>query len=166
MDPLTILAAANTAFTVVKKVAKAADEADAVYQSLSKWAGHISDLQEWMSQEEAKPSIFKKIAYNKSATAEAFDTLVAKRKIEEQEKEIKSMFYVGALNHLGINGYKEFIYQRRAIKKKREKEVYEQIRRRKAFFYNTMMGSAITIVVTILISMVWYLIDMIKEVSS
>jgi len=166
MDPLTILAAANTAFTVVKKVAKAADEADAVYQSLSKWAGHISDLQEWMSQEEAKPSIFKKIAYNKSATAEAFDTLVAKRKIEEQEKEIKSMFYIGALNHLGIKGYKEFIYQRRAIKKKREKEVYEQIRRRKAFFYNTMMGSAITIVGTVLISMVWYLIDMIKEASS
>tara|TARA_R110000803_G_scaffold91588_7_gene159094 strand:- start:8404 stop:8904 length:501 start_codon:yes stop_codon:yes gene_type:complete len=166
VDPLTILAAANTAFTVVKKVAKAADEADAVYQSLSKWAGHISDLQEWMSQEEAKPSIFKKIAYNKSATAEAFDTLVAKRKIEEQEKEIKSMFYIGALNHLGIKGYKEFIHQRRAIKKKREKEVYEQIRRRKAFFYNTMMGSAITIIGTILISMVWYLIDMIKEVSS
>lgn len=166
MDPLTILAAANTAFTVVKKVAKAADEADAVYQSLSKWAGHISDLQEFMSQEEAKPSIFKKIVYNKSATAEAFDSLVAKRKIEEQEREIKSMFYVGALNHLGIKGYKEFIQQRRLIKAKREKDLYQQMRRRKAFFYNTMMGGAITLVLTILVSMVWYLIDMIKEASS
>ena len=166
MDPLTILAAANTAFTVVKKVAKAADEADAVYQSLSKWAGHISDLQEWMSQEEAKPSIFKKIAYNKSATAEAFDTLVAKRKIEEQEKEIKSMFYIGALNHLGIKGYREFIYNRRAIKAKREKEVYEQLRRRKAFLYNTIMGGTIMIIGSLLAGMVWYLIDMIKEASS
>tara|TARA_R110002012_G_scaffold32967_3_gene96883 strand:- start:402 stop:902 length:501 start_codon:yes stop_codon:yes gene_type:complete len=166
MDPLTILAAANTAFAVVKKVAKAADEADAVYQSLSKWAGHISDLQEFMSQEEAKPSIFKKIVYNKSATAEAFDSLVAKRKIEEQEREIKSMFYVGALNHLGIKGYKEFIQQRRLIKAKREKDLYQQMRRRKAFFYNTMMGSAITLVLTILVSMIWYLIDMIKEASS
>ena len=165
MDPLTVLAAANTAFTVVKKVAKAADEADAVYRSLSKWAGHISDLQEWMSQEEAKPSIFKKIVYSKSATAEAFDTLVAKRKIEEQEKEIKSMFYVGALNHLGIRGYKEFIHQRRAIKAKREKEVYEQLRRRKAFFYNTTMGGSITIVGTLLAGMIWFLIDMIKEAS-
>ena len=166
MDPLTILAAANTAFTVVKKVAKAADEADAVYKSLSKWAGHISDLQEWMSQEEAKPSIFKKIAYNKSATAEAFDTLVAKRKIEEQEKEIKSMFYIGALNHLGIRGYKEFIQQRRLIKAKREKEVYEQLRRRKAFLYNTIMGGTIMIIGSLLAGMVWYLIDKIKEVSS
>ena len=165
MDPLTLLAAANTAFTVVKKVAKAADEADAVYQSLSKWAGHISDLQEWMSQEEAKPSIFKKIVFSKSETAAAFDTLVAKRKIEEQEREIKSMFYVGALNHLGISGYKEFIRQRRLIKQKRKREVYDQLRRRKAFFYNTMMGGAITIVVTLLISMVWFLIDMIKEAS-
>ena len=165
MDPLTVLAAANTAFTVVKKVAKAANEADEVYRSLSKWAGHISDLQEWMSQEEAKPSIFKKIVYSKSATAEAFDTLVAKRKIEEQEKEIKSMFYVGALNHLGIRGYKEFIHQRRAIKAKREKEVYEQLRRRKAFFYNTTMGGSITIVGTLLAGMIWFLIDMIKEAS-
>ena len=165
MDPLTILAAANTAFTVVKKVAKAADEADAVYQSLSKWAGHISDLQEFMSQEEAKPSIFKKIIYTKSATAEAFDSLVAKRKIEEQEREIKSMFYVGALNHLGIKGYKEFIQQRRLIKAKREKDLYQQMRRRKAFFYNTTMGLAITIVGTLLVSMIWFLIDMIKEVS-
>ena len=166
MDPLTILAAANTAFAVVKKVVKAADEADAVYQSLSKWAGHISDLQEFMSQEEAKPSIFKKIVYSKSATAEAFDSLVAKRKIEEQEREIKSMFYVGALNHLGIKGYKEFIQQRGLIKAKREKDLYQQMRRRKAFFYNTMMGGAITLVLTILVSMVWYLIDMIKEASS
>ena len=133
---------------------------------MSKWAGHISDLQEWMSQEEAKPSIFKKIAYNKSATAEAFDTLVAKRKIEEQEKEIKSMFYIGALNHLGIKGYREFIYNRRAIKAKREKEVYEQLRRRKAFLYNTIMGGTIMIIGSLLAGMVWYLIDKIKEVSS
>ena len=60
---------------------------------------------------------------------------------------------------------KEFIHQRRAIKKKREKEVYEQIRRRKAFFYNTIMGGAITIVGTLLVSMVYFLIDMIKEAS-
>lgn len=119
-----------------------------------------------MSQEEAKPSIFKKIVYSKSATAEAFDSLVAKRKIEEQEAEIKSMFYVGALNHLGIRGYREFIHQRRAIKAKREKEVYEQLRRRKAFFYNTTMGGAITIVGLLLASMIWFLIDMIKEASS
>ena len=75
------------------------------------------------------------------------------------------MFYVGALNHLGINGYKEFIRQRRLIKEKRKREVYDQLRRRKAFFYNTMMGGAITIVVTLLISMIYFLIDMIKEAS-
>ena len=71
----------------------------------------------------------------------------------------------GALCHLGISGYKEFIHQRRAIKKKREKEVYEQIRRRKSFFYNTIMGGAITIVGTLLVSMIYFLIDMIKEAS-
>ena len=51
------------------------------------------------------------------------------------------------------------------IKEKRKREVYDQLRRRKAFFYNTMMGGAITIVVTLLISMIYFLIDMIKEAS-
>ena len=165
LDPFTALAAANTAFSVVKKVVKAGKEAEDIYKSLSKWAGAVSDLQEWMGQEEQKPSIFKKITYQKSATSEAFDSLIAKKKIEEQEAAIKSMFYTGALCHLGINGYREFIKQRRAIKDKREKEVYEQLRRRKAFFYNTLMGGAITILVTVLISMIYFLIDMIQEAS-
>ena len=165
LDPFTCLAAANTAFTLVKKVVKTGKEAEEVYKALSKWAGHVSDLQEWMGAEQKKPSIFKKITYKKSATAEAFDMFIAKKRLEEQEKEIKSMFYVGALCHLGIDGYREFIRQRREIKAKREKEVYEQFRRRKAFFHNTIMGGAITILITILISMMWFLIDMITEAS-
>ena len=165
MDPLIILSAANAAFTVVKKVTKAANEAEEVYKALSKWAGHISDLQEFISQEKSKPSIFKKIVYNKSATAEAFDSLVAERRIAEMEKEIKSSFLVGSLCHLGLQGYREFIRQRRIITDSRKRELYDQMRRRKAFFYNSTMGLAITIVGTLLVSMIWFLIDMIKEAS-
>ena len=83
LDPFTCLAAANTAFTLVKKVVKTGKEAEEVYRALSKWAGHVSDLQEWMGAEQKKPSIFKKITYKKSATAEAFDMLIAKKRLED-----------------------------------------------------------------------------------
>jgi hypothetical protein len=43
---------------------------------------------------------------------------------------------VGPLKcHLGLQGYREFIRQRRLIKEKRKREVYDQLRRRKALFY-------------------------------
>ena len=41
------------------------------------------------------------------------------------------MFTLGELWWLGKEGYNEFIMMRRSIKEKREKMVYEQLRRRK-----------------------------------
>jgi hypothetical protein len=41
------------------------------------------------------------------------------------------MFTLGELWWLGKEGYNEFLMMRRGIKEKREKMVYEQIRRRK-----------------------------------
>jgi hypothetical protein len=49
------------------------------------------------------------------------------------EKEIHHMFTYGELQHLGSDGYKEFIQMRRSIKAKREKMIYEQMRRRQEF---------------------------------
>jgi len=47
------------------------------------------------------------------------------------EEEIRHMFTLGELWWLGKDGYNEFLMMRRSIKEKREKMVYEQIRRRK-----------------------------------
>jgi hypothetical protein len=77
------------------------------------------------------PPLFKKLVFAKSATAEAFDAYAAKIKIAQMEEEIRHMFTLGELWWLGKEGYNEFIMMRRGIKEKREKMVYEQIRRRK-----------------------------------
>lgn len=59
------------------------------------------------------------------------------------------MFIYGDLQHLGQDGYKEFIQMRRSIKDKREKMIYEQMRRRKAFFSALINygGAAIILIV-------------------
>ena len=165
IDPITALATATAIFNGLKTAVKVGKEVEEIYTQLGKWATAVEDVKEHMSQEEKKPSMFKKITYSKSATEAAFDEMASKKKIEDMEKDLKSMFYVGELSFLGITGYRQVIKIRRDIKAKREREVYQQMRRRQAFLYHTKMGSAITIMVLLLSYLIYSLVDMIMEVS-
>ena len=135
LDPVTLLATATAVFNGLKKAVEVGREAEDVFGQLGKWAGAVADLQEWIRTEEENankpPPLFKKLVFNKSATAEAFDTYAAKIKVQQMEEEIRHMFTLGELWWLGKEGYNEFLMMRRSIKEKREKMIYEQIRRRK-----------------------------------
>ena len=148
LDPVTLLATATAVFNGLKKAVELGREAEDVFGQLGKWAGAVSDLQEWMNgQENTKPPLFKKLVFAKSATAEAFDAYAAQVKIKEMEKTLYHWFHYGALQHLGRDGYVEFVQMRRRIKEQREKMVYEQIRRRKRFIKNTSDAIFISVVV-------------------
>ena len=170
MDPVTLLSAASLAFNGVKKAIQVGRDMENIFKQLSVWSGHVSDLQEWMGQEKKykKPTLWQKLTWDKSETAEAFDELIAKKKIEEMEKAIKHEFTWGKLHHLGMDGpygYKAFIKIRRDIKDKRKREVYNQMRARKAFLYNTKMGVFIGAFVLVLIWMGNFLWKAIMEAS-
>ena len=170
MDPVTLLSAASLAFNGVKKAIQVGRDMEDIFKQLSVWSGHVSDLQEWMGQEKKykKPTLWQKLTWDKSETAEAFDELIAKKKIEEMEKAIKHEFTWGKLHHLGMDGpygYKAFIKIRRDIKDKRKREVYNQMRARKAFLYNTKMGVFIGALVLLLIWMGNFLWEAIMEAS-
>lgn len=135
LDPVSLLATATAVFNGLKAAVAVGREAEDVFSQLGKWAGAVADLQEWIRTEEESankpPPLFKKLVFTKSATAEAFDTYAAKIKVAQMEEEIRHMFTLGELWWLGKDGYNEFLMMRRSIKEKREKLVYEQIRRRK-----------------------------------
>jgi DNA-binding FrmR family transcriptional regulator len=137
IDPFSAFTLATTAFNGIKKAVEIGREVQDVYSQLSQWASAASDLQEAISQQDnRKPSLFEKIGFGKNETAEAFDTMIAKQKLIEMEKQIHHMFIYGDLQHLGMDGYKDFIKTRREIKAKREKMIYEQMRRRQKFVKN------------------------------
>ena len=170
MDPVTLLSAASLAFNGVKKAIQVGRDMEDIFKQLSVWSGHVSDLQEWMGQEKKykKPTLWQKLTWDKSETAEAFDELIAKKKIKEMEDAIKHEFTWGKLHHLGMDGpygYKAFIKIRRDIKDKRKREVYNQMRARKAFLYNTKMGVFIGAFVLVLIWMGNFLWKAIMEAS-
>ena len=134
IDPFTAFAAANAAFNGIKRAVEVGKEAQEVYMQLSHWAGALSDLQEAIHQKEnRKPGLFEKIGFEKNEAREAFDTFIAKQKIIEMEREIYNMFLYGNLQHLGIDGYREFVSIKKGIKAKREKMIYEQLRARAKF---------------------------------
>lgn len=130
IDPVTAFAAASTAFRGVQTLVNHGRDIEEVFGALARWAGHVSDVQEWMGQS-TKPSIFKKLTFQDD-TKMAIEAVMYRQKIAAQEKEIREMF-----QWYGPPGaYEEFIKERRRIKAHREKTIYEQQRRRQAFIHN------------------------------
>ena len=142
MDPITLLAAASTAFNGVKKLIEHGREIEDVFSQLGKWATATSDLQEWCRQQDAKPSIFKKLSF-KNDTAAAMDAVTVRMKLAQQEKDIREMFqWYGP-----PDSYEEFIRERRKIKAQREKMIYQQARRRKEFMWFCINTAAIVLAI-------------------
>tara|TARA_R100001480_G_scaffold60819_1_gene73411 strand:+ start:3053 stop:3607 length:555 start_codon:yes stop_codon:yes gene_type:complete len=166
MDPLTALSLATAAFTGVKKVVQAGKDAEDIYKQLSKWAGHVSDLNNFINEkdEDDKPKklgIFEKIGFAKNETSEAFDQIIAKRKVKEMEDEIRHMFTWGELHHLGLDGYRDFIKRRRKIKEDREKLIWDQRRRKRKFIKMCRDITVISIVLLLSVWLIWWMIDII-----
>ena len=161
MDPVTALATANAVFGGIKKAIELGKDAQEIYGELSKWAHAVSDVQEWITGQKAKPSIFKKISFDKTVEAEAFDEFVAKKKLQEMEADLRHEFLYGGLNHLGMDGYRELIHMRRQIKYDREAAFLDQQKRRREFVKTVTDASIIGIAVGFCIYIIWLLVDII-----
>ena len=127
MEPLSVLAMASTAFNGVQKLISAGIEIEDVALHLGRWYGYAADLKE-MEKESEKPPIFRKLLDKGSVEAEALNAVICQKKIQEQERHIRDLIVV----RYGIDTYREMIQMRRDIKKRREKTVYAQKRRRRA----------------------------------
>lgn len=164
MDPITLLAAVTAAFNGVKKAVEIGREVSDVYSQLSSWAGHVGNLQDairGIEEGEKKPSIWKKITFEKSETAEAFDIYAAKQKLIEMEKEIRHMFLYGELNHLGLDGYNEFRRMRQEVREKRSKIIKDQKVSREKFIDNVKLYSIVGVTCLVGILGLWFAISLI-----
>lgn len=154
MDPVTLLAATTAAFNGIKKAIAVGREVQDVFTQLNKWADSAGQLQDFINKardpnHQKKPGIFEKIGFQKSDTAEAMDIYAAQQKLREMEADIQHMFYYGALQHLGQEGYREFIAIRKRVREERERAVRDQARRRKRFIENAFWGTLLIITITI-----------------
>ena len=86
MDPISIIAAATTAFNALKKGIEIGRELQDMGGQLSQWASAISDL-EFLERRVQNPPWYK--AFSSSVQAEAIEIFAAKHKAQAMRDELK-----------------------------------------------------------------------------
>jgi len=155
MDPITALAAATAIWSGIKATIDAGREVQDVFGQLGTWAEQAQHVYEGMGIGGRRPPDQPR----RNETKEAFDIYAARVKMREMEAEIKHMFLYGALNHLGMDGYKEFLDIRHQIKIQRMQQQRDQERADEQFWEDVKYAVSIgmlALVLTGLLGWLWW----------
>ena len=156
MDPVSLVAMASTAFKGVQVLVSKGAEIEHVAQKLGHWYSLVSDLRE-AEKEAENPPLFKKVFDNSSVEEQALNAIIAKKKIEEQEKQIRELIMYA----YGEETYREMMQMRRDIRTKREQVIYKQRRKQRRM----LDVSAIVIGMIIASGVIWTTISFIQSVG-
>ena len=133
MDPLSLIAMASTTFKSIQTLVNKGAEIDHVAQKLGQWYSFASDIKE-AEKEAESPGVFKKLFEGDTVEQQALNSVIAKKKLEEQEKQIRELIVWA----YGVETYQEMIMLRRKIKAEREQVIYKQ-RRRQRILMDTLL---------------------------
>ena len=128
MDPVTAIAAATTAFNVIKKGFEVGRDIESMYGDMGKWMGAISDVNQ-ANKMASNPPIFKKLFAGSSIEEEAMNAFAAKKKAEAMEDELRT--YVNMV--YGPNSWNEILKMQAKIRKDRQEQIYAQEEMRRTF---------------------------------
>ena len=136
LDPISAVAAATSAFNVIKKGIAFGQDLESMTKSLSKWYGAVSDFN-YAEQEVNNAGGVSKLLMKGSIEKMALDITVNKQKIREQEKELRTLIQYT----YGHNVYNEMIELRRKLRKQREDEIYRkrELKRQVIEFFCVLM---------------------------
>jgi len=145
IDPITAVAMATSAFKTVQKMVSMGREIEDTLGQVGKWYGAVSDFNEAKRQAE-NPPIFRRLVASKSVEQEALEMYAHDKRIKQQETELRELL----MYTYGPDAYKELLGMRRKIREQREKTLYAQERKRKAFIWNGAAGIVLSIMIYLL----------------
>tara|TARA_R100000005_G_C4999591_1_gene206353 strand:- start:1630 stop:2100 length:471 start_codon:yes stop_codon:yes gene_type:complete len=128
MDPLSMIAMASTTFKGIQTLVNQGAEIERVAQKLGSWYSYAADIKQ-AEKEAESPGLFKKLFDGNTVEQQALNSVIAKKKLEEQEKQIRELIVWA----YGVETYQEMIMLRRKIKAQREEAIYKQRKRRRFF---------------------------------
>ena len=154
MDPVTAIAAASTAFNVIKKGFDMGRDIESMYGDMGRWMGAVSDVNQ-ANKMAKNPPLFKKLFAGSSIEEDAMNAFAAKKKAEEMENELRS--YVNLV--YGPNSWKEILKLQAKIRKDRQEQIYAQ-QEMQAHVLN-VIGIIIASIVFVLavIGLIWLLLQ-------
>jgi serine/threonine protein phosphatase PrpC len=132
-------------------------EIEQVAAKLGHWFTIISDIKQAEVEAESPP-LFRKVFDGASVEEQALNAVIAKKKVEEQEKQIRELITWA----YGTETYKEMMQMRKDIRAKRERIIY---RRRKA--RQRRLDIAFTLTgVMVMSGIIWATIALIQGASN
>jgi len=134
MDPLSLIAMASTTFKGIQTLVERGAEIESVAQKLGAWYSFAADIRE-AEKEAESPGVFKKLFDGQTVEQQALNSVIAKKKLEEQEKQIRELIIWA----YGTETYQEMIALRREIKARREKVIYKQRRKQRLIMDTTLI---------------------------
>jgi hypothetical protein len=153
MDPLSLVAMASTTFKGLQVLVSKGAEIEHVAKKLGHWYTLVSDINQ-AEREAEKPPLFKKMFDGASVEEQALNAVIAKKKIEEQEKQVRELITWA----YGVETYKEMMQMRRDIRAKRERIIYKQ-RKRQRFMLDV---SAVSMGLIVAGGIVYFTINLIQ----
>ena len=141
MDPLSLVAMASTTFKGIQVLVNKGAEIEHVAQKLGQWYSFAADIKQ-VEKEAESPGIFKKLFDGNTVEQQALNSVIAKKKLEEQEKQIRELIVWS----YGVETYQEMIMLRRKIKAQREQAIYRQRKRQRMLLDSIIifMGVAVS----------------------
>ena len=138
LDPVSALAIATSAFNLLKKGISAGRELEDMAGQLGTWFRAVSDVKS--AEEEANdPPLFRKLISSGSVEQEAMQALLARKKIEQQEKELRELI----VWRWGVEEYTAMMRDRTRIKDTRAKAIQNQRRKMRKLIANVLTITAI-----------------------
>ena len=139
MEPTSLLLAATTAFSALKKGFAVAKDVESMAGDIGRWMNAVNDLEEHHKKERKKYG---------SVEAEALETWAALRKAKAQEEELR--LYIIA--HYGIDAWQQIIRMQGRIRKQRQEEAARRKKQREDILIWTGAVAIVSIVFFFLVA--------------
>lgn len=122
IDPITAAAAATKAYAGVKAFIEAGKSIEDTFQVVARWQGHASDVLYASQRHKKQANPFKKLVFAGSVEAEAAQVFAAKKRVEQQRKELITLLQY-AYGNEGVAEYRQCV---KDVTEQRQREVYAQ----------------------------------------
>ena len=143
---------ASTTFKGIQTLVNKGAEIEHVAQKLGQWYSFASDIKE-AEKEAESPGIFKKLFDGNTIEQQALNSVIAKKKLEEQEKQIRELIVWS----YGVETYQEMIMLRRKIKAQREQAIYRQRKRQRILLDSILIALGVAVASSIIYGTVLFI---------
>ena len=142
IDPISAAAAASQAYAGVRAFIEAGKSIEDTLEVVARWQGHASDVLYASQRHKKRTNPLKKIVFAGSVEAEAAQMFAAKKRIENQRKELITLLGY-AYGNEGVAEYRQCIKE---VREQRQREVYAQQEAKdsliKSFWIIVLLGVA------------------------